>query len=346
MDAAERGSPFAPLTPYAALMLAGYALLMLHKGSFGEPAGLIAWVVCISQRASCSRARRLRRALSVAVQTGLATRARPRRASSADPEHRRRDRDRDAGRHGQFVTPTAERIFGFLGAGHHQPAPRGARRRSTTARGSARVPGARPRAGGRVGRHRGARAARRRPPARGRDPRHQHGRRARDRRATARTCATSTDRKGMEEQLKRMALHDPLTLLANRSLFRDRVEHAVAVSKRNGAQRRRDVRGPRQLQAHQRLASATPRATACCTRARSAASRRSAPRPTRSRAPRRATSSPCCSRTSTGREPAIDVAARIVESLQEPLDLPACGRCALPPASASHLRTPTTASRS
>jgi diguanylate cyclase (GGDEF)-like protein len=31
-----------------------------------------------------------------------------------------------------------------------------------------------------------------------------------------------------------MALHDPLTLLANRSLFRDRVEHAVAVSKRNG----------------------------------------------------------------------------------------------------------------
>ena len=43
-----------------------------------------------------------------------------------------------------------------------------------------------------------------------------------------------TDRKGMEEQLKRLALHDPLTLLANRSLFRDRLEHAVAVSKRNG----------------------------------------------------------------------------------------------------------------
>ena len=44
----------------------------------------------------------------------------------------------------------------------------------------------------------------------------------------------TTDRKGMEEQLKRMALHDPLTLLANRSLFRDRLEHSVAVSKRNG----------------------------------------------------------------------------------------------------------------
>ncbi len=44
----------------------------------------------------------------------------------------------------------------------------------------------------------------------------------------------STDRKGMEEQLKRLALHDPLTLLGNRSLFRDRLEHALAVSKRNG----------------------------------------------------------------------------------------------------------------
>jgi diguanylate cyclase (GGDEF)-like protein len=43
----------------------------------------------------------------------------------------------------------------------------------------------------------------------------------------------NTDRKGMEEQLKRLALHDPLTLLANRSLFRDRLEHALAVSKRS-----------------------------------------------------------------------------------------------------------------
>ncbi|MGH8252072.1 MAG: putative bifunctional diguanylate cyclase/phosphodiesterase [Steroidobacteraceae bacterium] len=43
-----------------------------------------------------------------------------------------------------------------------------------------------------------------------------------------------TDRKGMEEHFKRLAFHDPLTLLANRSLFRDRVEHAVTVSRRNG----------------------------------------------------------------------------------------------------------------
>ncbi|MDH4260220.1 MAG: EAL domain-containing protein [Gammaproteobacteria bacterium] len=40
-------------------------------------------------------------------------------------------------------------------------------------------------------------------------------------------------RKDMEEQLRRLAFHDPLTLLANRALFRDRVEHALAVSKRS-----------------------------------------------------------------------------------------------------------------
>ena len=43
----------------------------------------------------------------------------------------------------------------------------------------------------------------------------------------------TTDRKGLEEQLRRLAFHDPLTLLANRALFRDRVEHALAVNKRS-----------------------------------------------------------------------------------------------------------------
>jgi diguanylate cyclase (GGDEF)-like protein len=42
----------------------------------------------------------------------------------------------------------------------------------------------------------------------------------------------TTDRTDIEEQLRRLAFHDPLTLLANRALFRDRVEHALAVSKR------------------------------------------------------------------------------------------------------------------
>jgi diguanylate cyclase (GGDEF)-like protein/PAS domain S-box-containing protein len=43
-----------------------------------------------------------------------------------------------------------------------------------------------------------------------------------------------TERRALEDQLKRLAFHDPLTLLANRALFRDRVEHALAVRKRRG----------------------------------------------------------------------------------------------------------------
>jgi diguanylate cyclase (GGDEF)-like protein/PAS domain S-box-containing protein len=42
-----------------------------------------------------------------------------------------------------------------------------------------------------------------------------------------------TERKGLEDQLRQLAFHDPLTLLANRSLFRDRVEHALALAGRS-----------------------------------------------------------------------------------------------------------------
>jgi len=42
-----------------------------------------------------------------------------------------------------------------------------------------------------------------------------------------------TERKGLEDQLRQLAFHDPLTLLANRSLFRDRVEHALAIAGRS-----------------------------------------------------------------------------------------------------------------
>jgi diguanylate cyclase (GGDEF)-like protein/PAS domain S-box-containing protein len=43
-----------------------------------------------------------------------------------------------------------------------------------------------------------------------------------------------TERKGLEERLKHDALHDSLTTLANRVLFRDRVEHALQRVSRNG----------------------------------------------------------------------------------------------------------------
>ncbi|MGH8181054.1 MAG: diguanylate cyclase domain-containing protein, partial [Steroidobacteraceae bacterium] len=41
-----------------------------------------------------------------------------------------------------------------------------------------------------------------------------------------------SERKVLEEKLRELAFHDPLTLLANRNLFRDRVQHAIARARR------------------------------------------------------------------------------------------------------------------
>ncbi|MEO7387786.1 MAG: sensor domain-containing diguanylate cyclase, partial [Gammaproteobacteria bacterium] len=45
-----------------------------------------------------------------------------------------------------------------------------------------------------------------------------------------------SERKALEEQLRQLAFHDPLTLLANRSLFRNRVEHALTLAQRSRQQ--------------------------------------------------------------------------------------------------------------
>ncbi len=42
-----------------------------------------------------------------------------------------------------------------------------------------------------------------------------------------------SERKALEEQLRQLAFHDPLTLLANRSLFRNRVQHALQLAQRS-----------------------------------------------------------------------------------------------------------------
>jgi len=44
-----------------------------------------------------------------------------------------------------------------------------------------------------------------------------------------------SERKALEEQLRHLAFHDPLTLLANRSLLRDRVQHAIALAQRGNS---------------------------------------------------------------------------------------------------------------
>lgn len=45
-----------------------------------------------------------------------------------------------------------------------------------------------------------------------------------------------TERKALEEQLRQMAFHDSLTMLANRGLFRDRVQHALTFAARGRQQ--------------------------------------------------------------------------------------------------------------
>ena len=54
-------------------------------------------------------------------------------------------------------------------------------------------------------------------------------------RAIANVLGTALARLRAEEQTRHDAMHDPLTGLANRSLLRDRLEHALARSRREGA---------------------------------------------------------------------------------------------------------------
>ena len=54
-------------------------------------------------------------------------------------------------------------------------------------------------------------------------------------RAVANTLATALARLRGEERMRHEALHDPLTGLANRTLLRDRLEHALARSQREGS---------------------------------------------------------------------------------------------------------------
>ena len=123
--AADRRSgarlPVCRLTPYAALMLAGFALLVLHGGSFVDPAGLIAWVVCIAAGLLFAR-QAIAAALSVAAQTGLATRSAEARFNALIRNTADVIAIVDENGKVNYVTPTAGRIFG-RGTGPHRPAP-------------------------------------------------------------------------------------------------------------------------------------------------------------------------------------------------------------------------------
>jgi diguanylate cyclase (GGDEF)-like protein/PAS domain S-box-containing protein len=231
IDATERGSPFASLLPYAALMLAGVTLLSLHTGDPGEPAHVIAWVVCIAAGLLFAR-QAFSTAGAVALQTGLARRSAEARFAALIRNTSDVIAVVDVQGVFNYLTPTAERIFG-------QPP------QALIGRRLAELVAFEDRARlreffGRDLVHPGASAH-----VEVRIPRGQekhriveiHASNMEEEPAIAGfllNLRDYTDRKGMEEQLKRLALHDPLTLLANRSLFRDRLEHAVAVSRRNG----------------------------------------------------------------------------------------------------------------
>ncbi len=63
-----------------------------------------------------------------------------------------------------------------------------------------------------------------------------------------------TERKAAEEQIAYLAYHDKLTGLANRAMFDELLEPRTDAREAGGSQRGGDLRGPRRLQADQRLA--------------------------------------------------------------------------------------------
>ena len=80
--------------------------------------------------------------------------------------------------------------------------------------------------------------------------------------------ADVTERRRLEADLAHQALHDPLTGLPNRTLFHDRLEHALRAAERARRRGRGAVHRPRPLQARQRQPRARRSATSCCWRSR------------------------------------------------------------------------------
>ena len=123
-----------------------------------------------------------------------------------------------------------------------------------------------------------------------------------------------SERKAFEDQLAHQAFHDPVTSLANRALFADRVQHSIMRSMPRRPGDRRHVHRPRRLQDRQRQprprgrrhgpagGGAAPRGAPCA-------------RPTRSPASA-ATSSPILLDGVKDSAEAADVAGRILRALE------------------------------
>ena len=79
-----------------------------------------------------------------------------------------------------------------------------------------------------------------------------------------------SERKAFEEQLAHQAFHDPVTGLANRALFVERVRHAVAARAARGRRGSPSSSSTSTTSRRSTTASATPPATRCCSRSPSA----------------------------------------------------------------------------
>ena len=122
----------------------------------------------------------------------------------------------------------------------------------------------------------------------------------------------------LEDDLRHQAFHDSLTGLANRALLHDRVEHALAASRRRGRHGRGVLLRPGRVQDGQRHAAAITSATSCWSSPASGClGRRGPATPSPVSA---VTSSRSCSRTSRTPTAATAVAERIVSVLREPID--------------------------
>ncbi|MGQ0430493.1 MAG: putative bifunctional diguanylate cyclase/phosphodiesterase [Gammaproteobacteria bacterium] len=313
MDAADRGSPLASLLPYAALLLAGSVLLA--RGGAGGLRNPVAWVLCVSVALLLAR-QALATGVTADAQAGLARRSAEARFAALIRNTADVIAIVDARGAFSYLTPTAERIFG-------QPAQAliGRKLAELVAfddRARLRDFFARDLAQAGASAHIEARVPRG-------DEKHRiveiHGSNMEHERAISGfllNLRDNTDRKGMEEQLKRLALHDPLTLLGSRSLFRDRLEHALAVSKRNG-------RGVAvlfvDLDNFKRINDSFGHATGDRVLHRSAQRLVKATRNGDTVARFGGDEFAVLLENLTGRDQVVEIAARVVEALQGPMDM-------------------------
>ena len=118
-------------------------------------------------------------------------------------------------------------------------------------------------------------------------------------RAVANTLGTALARLRSEERMRHEAVHDPLTGLANRTLLRDRLEHALARSQREEERSTGSCSWTSTTSSRSTTPTATPPATSCWWSSAAGCARRCGrPTPWPGSA---ATSSSSCARRSTPR---------------------------------------------